>query len=237
MSNFVISQPPDSFEDESKRYLNEMQKRIDFVFDTVHKFAPRFDLPSKPQDGQIYYFGDAVLPEILWPGFWGYEEGNWTYLGGTQAVQSAYGGIQTDGVVAMPDLTAIWYKVLEFTVETVIPAKGVIQDTVNSELVLPFKGVYSFNSTLAFVHNEVNAGRVILARLLNSSSGVTTDPFPVGTGRNTAVTNMDIAAMFLQVTDNSLLNDISLEISSPDGYLNVTMQGSINCFMISEIQI
>jgi len=237
MPQFIVSQPPTDTETGMSRWLNELQNKMNIALGRTGSYPPIYNMPNKPQNGNIYYFGEQILPDILWAGFWGYSEGEWTYLGGDQAVQSAYGGITTNGVVAIPDLTATWYTIVEFTQSGVVPPKGVIQDTVNSELVLPYKGVYSFNSALDVGHNEVNSGRVIEARLINNSSGTTSSTVYVGTGRNASATNVIVPGVMIQITDNALENDISLQLRSPDGYGSVQIQGGFNVNMVSEIQV
>lgn len=38
-------------------------------------------IPAKPKIGKIYYFGNAILPNITVEGFWGYKSTGWVLLG------------------------------------------------------------------------------------------------------------------------------------------------------------
>ncbi len=106
-------QPPLSVDEELRDFLIRRFIDIDNRFDRAAKFPERKEMPYKPQDGDIHYFGDPLSHNydaaITAEGFWGLRAGTWRRLdlsggGVAGAVDSVTGGtnINTTGTAVDP---------------------------------------------------------------------------------------------------------------------------------------
>ena len=79
MPNFIETQPPLEGEDLT-RWLNELQRKVNIALERTGAYPPRYVLPNKPKDGDIYYFGAVIGTDITAIGFWGRKEGAWVQI-------------------------------------------------------------------------------------------------------------------------------------------------------------
>lgn len=63
------------------RWLMRLVYDINDSIRTHNRFEPYATLPEKYQAGEVYYFSQAVLPDITAEGYWGYTSGGWVQLG------------------------------------------------------------------------------------------------------------------------------------------------------------
>jgi len=71
---------PDDFSPEDiKSYLERMFINVSIELNKTNKLIERAEMPSKPQNGAFYYFGNPAThnydSSITTEGFWGYENG------------------------------------------------------------------------------------------------------------------------------------------------------------------
>jgi len=80
MPSIGLEQPPLDTDLDLSAYIVRMFEKVDVALQKGESHTPIFDLPLKPKNGDIRYFGAIVLPDVTAVGFWGYEEGTWTKL-------------------------------------------------------------------------------------------------------------------------------------------------------------
>ena len=80
MANIGSEQPPLSTPDELREFLARQFVLVNNALAQSNKFPPIYNLPDKPQDGNLYYFGRIIGATITSIGFWGYENGAWVKL-------------------------------------------------------------------------------------------------------------------------------------------------------------
>jgi len=235
MSKLGDITPPEGIEDNLRDYLRRLFLQTDIALGQNNKINISGILPEKPQSGNIYYFNQVILPDILYVGFWGYVDGEWIYLGADNSVEAAYGGIIVDSTTAIPDIDATWQTVTVFDEEMLITPRGIWQVIANDALRFEFAGVYSVNINMALMHNDVNSGRSIGIRLHNDTTNVNGDAIIIGTGRNTAITNISIAGVLFELETSGENNQIQIQIGGGDAYSNVSVQSAFfSATMVSE---
>ena len=230
MPRFIVSQPPEITESGLTRWLNELQTKVNVALGRTGSYPPRATAPDKPRNGDIYYLEP---PAVTIPGFYGYVNGSWVYMSVQHSVVAAYGAISTIGQVAFPDLDGTYQKITQFNQADLTIPRLITQDIVNSELVMPYAGVYRFNFIVSVEHDEENSGRQMFVRLHNDSSGANSNSLLFGTGSNTSVTNIS-GSLLLEILNGGDANDISLQIGGGDGYSAVQIQGGMTANMVSE---
>lgn len=80
MSRIPLEPPPPGVPPDLADYLMRLAANINSGLANVQTFTPRFVLPDKPQTGQVVYFGQALLPDVTAPGWWGYNGTTWEQL-------------------------------------------------------------------------------------------------------------------------------------------------------------
>jgi len=230
MTQIIVTQPPEETPSGLARFLNAIQNNINTALLRVGSYPPRGTVPDKPRNGDIYYLEP---PAVTIPGFYGYVNGSWVYMSVQHSVVAAYGAISTIGQVAFPDLDGTYQKITQFNQADLTIPRLITQDIVNSELVMPYAGVYRFSFVISVEHNEESAGRQMFVRLHNDSSGANSNSLLFGTGSNTSVTNIS-GSLLLEILNGGDANDISLQIGGGDGYSTVQIQGGMTANMVSE---
>ena len=61
-------------------YLTRMIANINTSFDVQHHFDVRNTLPNKYRIGDVFYFGQPILPDITEEGLWVYKSVGWTQI-------------------------------------------------------------------------------------------------------------------------------------------------------------
>jgi len=226
---------PDDTPEKLKRHLDRLFLETEIGLTQNNKIIVQSTLPGKPQNGNIYYFDEVILPDIASVGFWGYVDGQWVHLGNEHSVSAAYGGVRIITPWAAADINATWQTVA-FDQEMVTIPRGIIQDIVNEGLGLVFAGVYNFSANLDVKHNEVNAGRVMQVRLFNPATGIGGTTINFGTGRNTSHTNISFSGALLELLSSETGNTLQIQISSStDSYSAVSVEtGFMSAHMVSE---
>ena len=80
MASIGNEQPPVDLEVTLREYLSRRFVEINIALSKSQKFPPIYVLPTKPQDGNVEYFGQIIGTTITSVGFWGYENGVWVKL-------------------------------------------------------------------------------------------------------------------------------------------------------------
>ena len=237
MPKITVNNPSD-FTTEQARYLNEMQRKVNTAFGATGKYVPRSILPAKPSNGDIYYFDIPLAPDILWEGFWGYAGGQWIYLGSDYSVTAAYGGIRTPAPVAIPDLGAAWYTIIEMTEGAISVPRGIVQNTANSSLQFPSKGIYAASLNIVLTHVEENATTTFYVRAFSPSGGYSSASLPVVIPRNASATDIDISSLLLEIDDVNAGLDVVIQIGNGEIITGVTLVDAyFSAHSISEKQI
>ena len=235
MGQLGLLNPPESIDGDLQRYLSRLFLQTEICLNQNNKIAISGTLPNKPRNGNIYYFNQVILPDILSAGFYGYADDEWVYLGANHSVTAAYGGVRITSPWSAADIGATWQTVA-FDAEMLTIPRGIIQDTVNDGLGLQVAGVYSFGANLDVQHDEVNAGRVLQVRLHNPTTGLSSLPINIGTGINTSHTNISISGVLLELLATETGNVLQIQISSSsDSYSSVSVEtGFMSATMVSE---
>lgn len=79
MAGISIEQPPFGTDIDLTGYLNRRFIDVDTALGQVNYFKPVYELPNKPLNGTVVYFGETMAG-INKPGFWGYEQDQWVKL-------------------------------------------------------------------------------------------------------------------------------------------------------------
>lgn len=187
MPSISNEQPPQDTEPKLTEFLSRMFTQVSIAFKQVNFFIPNFVLPNKLQVGTVHYFGQAIPPDIVYAGFWGYTDSGWVYLGANNSVEAAYGGLAQFNNIPLPDINGDW-QTIPYEAGMLVEPRRVIQDADNNTIDMQDEGVYRFGFTMSLRHDEKNNGRAINIRLRNPVSGVVSDVVSVGTGRDTDVT-------------------------------------------------
>ncbi len=84
MSRIGQEQVPLSIDDDLREFLTRRFVDIDIVVEQSPKFPERKQMPYKPQNGDVHYFGDPATHNydaaIYVAGWWGYSEATWILL-------------------------------------------------------------------------------------------------------------------------------------------------------------
>jgi hypothetical protein len=75
-----MEQPPFTTTPELKEYLVRQLTAVNYKADDLGNLNILTALPAKPHVGKIYYFANAILPDIAYEGAWVYTSYGWTSL-------------------------------------------------------------------------------------------------------------------------------------------------------------
>jgi hypothetical protein len=75
-----MEQPPFTTSPELKEYLVRQLTSVNYKADDLGNLSALTALPAKPHIGKIYYFSNAILPDITYEGAWVYTSYGWTSL-------------------------------------------------------------------------------------------------------------------------------------------------------------
>jgi len=235
MGQLGILTPPDELDEDLKRYLSRLFLQTDICLGQNNKIAISGTLPAKPQNGNIYYFNQVILPDIVSIGFWGYADDSWVYLGANHSVVAGYGGIRTTTPAALSDINATW-QTIPFDTEMLTIPRGIVQDIANNGLGLSIAGVYNFNVNLDVKHNLLNAGRIMQFRLYNPTTGNGGVPSKFGTGSDVEHTSISMPGVLLELLASEEGDVLQVQVSSStDTYSTVSIEtGHMSASMVSE---
>ncbi len=77
-----MEQPPFTTSPELKEYLVRQLTSVNYKADDLGNLSILTALPAKPHVGKIYYFANAILPNITGEGAWVYKSTHtWVLLG------------------------------------------------------------------------------------------------------------------------------------------------------------
>ncbi|RKX23097.1 MAG: hypothetical protein DRP45_10880, partial [Candidatus Zixiibacteriota bacterium] len=164
--------------------------------------------------------------------------GQWIYLGSDYSVIAAYGGIRTPAPVAIPDLGAAWYTIIEMTEGAITEPRGIVQNTANSSLQFPYKGIYAASLNIVLTHVEENATTTFYVRVFSPSGGYSSASLPVVIPRNASATDIDVASLLLEIDDVNAGLDVVIQIGNGEIITGVTLVDAyFSAHSISEKQI
>lgn len=213
-SGIPIEQPPLDTEQPMSEYLARQFININNALGSTNEHVSYYNMPPKPREGVIYYFGAPVPPDIIREGFWCIIDGVWKPLSNVSTA-SAVGGIRLATPTAFPDLTPAWQQINIFDTELLANPLFVDQDFAGSQVVPQLQGTYMIALTLGLRHAVDPAkGRELHVRI---------PPLPeaqmVSTARSETITRFDITS-FARLTPGP----ITAEISSPDVYTGLLFE-------------
>lgn len=235
--SIFLEQVPDDMSDEHRAYFTRMFTQIVNDSELKGTIPPITSPPVKPVAGKLYYFENPSLPNILWPGWWGWNGTEWVNVDSNNSVLAIYGGIRQSLEPALSDIGATW-QTIPFDTAALTNPVGITQDFANDKLIFPYKGIYRLALNVALSHNELNAGREVQITFYSPSNAARSTPVSFGTGRNVGTTNISASLLF-EVPSSSTGNDIQLQINSvADTYLTVVLQSArFDANLVSESQI
>lgn len=140
----------------------------------------------------------------------------------------AYGGLTLSSPpAALPNITGTYQTLDVFDAVSFATPRNVTQSVANSSLSFDELGVYELSASLAFSHNEDNAGRTIFIRSYNLTDAVAIGvPVPIFIARNQPGTNYSLSFP-LEVNDSAILNkEIILQIGGGDTVSSVSFQAA-----------
>lgn len=164
--------------------------------------------------------------------FWPFSVAKFVYAANIQGIPGVTSRWVVDGVVP-PDLPSL------SLVTPVIPSAslgGTYQDLQFQEqkqntymgfenltdFYFEIPGLYAITFNLAFEHNSSNSGRTTNIRLWNNTTSESAGVYPVGTGRNSEITNASIAFLAnITVQDVINRNNFRFQIGGGDSYSQV----------------
>ena len=149
---------------------------------------------------------------------------------------AGYGGILSNGTVAMPDLDSGWVLFDAWNAASMASPRYVTQDFANNGLRFERIGVFSMNIKLSIAHNSSNGGRILYLRFNNGTTGTpATNTFAFGVGRNVEATNLIIPGALFDIPSNVVGDLVQLEIGGGDSFSSVDSIGaSFEAFSVSE---
>lgn len=204
-----IEQPPPETEQQMSDYLVRQFVGVRDALDATTRLPSLFAVPAKPRNGDVRYFGQAIPPQIQYPGFWGYENGRWVPLG-----QAAYGGIvkinpTNYGTVA----DGVWTTVDNWTGELLANSLAVTQDFAASGLRIERPGLFSASIEAVATFDEAQQGRTLLARIRDVTLDLPGLEIPVFVGRNTQGANISQSAYLFEISELQVGNLYQLEVA------------------------
>jgi len=74
-------QPPSLIDPELSGWLSRLMNSINDSIKTHNEFEPLGEIPTKYKAGDVYYFSQAILPDITDEGLWLRKSASWVQLG------------------------------------------------------------------------------------------------------------------------------------------------------------